>query len=374
MNEASRSTLGAVSLIGCGYVADLYMRSLARHPEISVTGAWDRDPARLAAFCTHWGVAPYPSAAALFARGSLVLNLTNPTEHATVTRAALEAGAHVFSEKPMVTDLAEARALAALAEARGLQLASAPSSVLSRTAQGLFRALRQGVAGTPRLVYAELDDGFIPQAPLEAWASESGAPWPFADEFATGCTLEHAGYWLSWLIAAFGSVTRVDAATAEVIPDKRGHSGTPDLSTALIHFEAGPVARLTCSIVAPHDHRLRVIGEAGVLEVPRAWDNAAPVRFRRRMTLRRRLLESPLPRSVGLSGAPHPMLPRQGAASMNFALGPAEMLEAIAAGRPSRLSGAYALHLTEVTLAIAAGARTEIASRCPPMEPMPWAA
>ncbi len=366
-----------MSLVGCGYVADLYMRSLALHPEIAVTGAHDRDPVRLAAFCTHWGIAALPSMASLFATlpsGGVVLNLTNPGEHAAVTRACLTAGAHVFSEKPMVTALGEARELAALAEARGLQLASAPSSVLSRTAQGLFRALRAGHPGTPRLIYAELDDGFIPQAPLEQWASQSGAPWPWRDEFTVGCTMEHAGYWLSWLIAAFGSVSRVEAAIAETIPDKRGVTGQPDFSTAVLHFAAGPVARLTCSIAAPHDHRLRIVGDTGVLEVPRAWDNAAPVRLRRRRTLRRRLFEEPVARDIGLSGRPHPMVRRSGAASMNFALGPAEMLSAIAAGRPSRLSGAYALHLTEVTLAIAAGARAEMTTTCPPLEPMPWAA
>ncbi|MGZ9809028.1 Gfo/Idh/MocA family protein [Pseudoroseicyclus sp. H15] len=376
MARVEQTALGAVSLVGCGYVADLYMRSLALHPEIEVIGAYDRDTARLAAFCTHWGVAALPSMEALFAKlpeGGLVLNLTNPAEHAAVTRAGLEAGAHVFSEKPMVTDLEEACGLIALAAERGLQLASAPSSVLSRTAQGLMKALREGRAGTPRLIYAELDDGFIPQAPLEAWGSPSGAPWPYQDEFAVGCTMEHAGYWLSWLIAAFGRVARVEALTAEVLPDKRGISGTPDLSVALLHFEAGPVARLTCSIAAPHDHRLRVIGETGVLEVPRAWDNAAPVRLRQRRVIRRRLLEDPVARSVGLKGTPHPMVSRHGAAAMNFALGPAEMLAAIAAGRPSRLAGDYALHLTEVTLAIAAGARADMTTPCAPMEPMPWA-
>ena len=58
---------------------------------------------------------------------------------------------------------------------------------------------------------------------------------------------------------------------------------------------------------------------------------------------------------------------------MDFALGPAEMLDAIAQGRESRLSGAYALHLTEVTLAIQEGAVREMTTRCDPMEPMPWA-
>ena len=366
-----------VTVIGCGYVADLYMRSLKAHPEIRVLGAHDRDPARLSAFCRHWGVAALPDPAAACAalpHDGLVLNLTNPRSHATITRGCLRAGRHVWSEKPMVTDMETARELHDLARARGLQLASAPSSVLSQSAQGLGRALRMGVGGAPRLIYAELDDGFISQAPYRDWVSESGAPWPAEDEFATGCTLEHAGYWLSWLIAHLGPVKRVVAAAAEVIPDKPGSKqGTPDFSVAALFFESGPVARLSCSIAAPHDHRLRVFGEEGVIEVSRAWDNHAPVRYRRRMRLRRRLLESPLARDVSLRGAHQSKPGRRGAARMDFALGPAEMLDAIATGRESRLAGAYALHLTEVTLAIQEGAAREMTTRCAPMEPMPWA-
>lgn len=370
--------MGGVALIGCGFVADLYMRSFRAMPGITVLGAHDRDPARQAAFCAHWGVAPLASVAvacaAVPAEGA-VLNLTNPLSHVAVTRECLLAGRHVWAEKPMTLTLADARALHDLADARGLILASAPASVLGQAAQTLAHAVRSGVAGTPRLIYAELDDGFIPQAPHARWTSDSGAAWPAADEFATGCTLEHAGYYLSWLIALFGPVRSLVAASASVIPGKG--TDTPDFSVATLFFPSGPVARLTCSIVAPHDHRIRVIGDKGVVEVARAWDNAAPVRFRRRFTLRRRLLESPLASSHRLPGPTHPMVGRSGAASMNFALGPAEVLAAAREGRPCRLGGAYALHLTEVTLAIQAagdhgGART-MSTTCPPMEPMPWA-
>lgn len=374
------TTTGGLVLVGCGFVADLYMRSVAVMPGLRVIGAHDRDPARQAAFCAHWNVPALPDMDAVKAagRGGVVLNLTNPSAHFAVSQDLLQAGLHVWSEKPLTLTLDEARLLHALAAARGVHIASAPSSVLSEAAQTLGRALRAGIAGTPRLVYAELDDGFIPQAPFAAWRSASGAPWPAADEFATGCTLEHAGYWLAWLIAFFGPVRTVAAAAAEVLPGKPGGTpGVPDFSVATLFFHAGPVARLTCSIAAPHDHRLRIVGDAGVLEVPEAWDNSAPVRFRRRLTLRRRLMESPLARRIRPPRDSHPKVSREGAAAMNFALGPAEMLDAIAQGRTPRLAGDFALHLTEVTIAIQsagedAGAQ-RMTSTCAPMEPLPWA-
>ena len=371
----------AVTLIGCGFVADLYLRSFKSMPQVRILGAFDRDPVRMRAFCAHWGIAELASLEALFAaqpRDGVILNLTNPDQHYVLTHACLTAGFHVYSEKPLAMTMPEATALHALAATQGLLLASAPCSVLGQAAQTLTHAVRNGVAGTARLIYAELDDGFITQAPVGQWISESGAPWPYADELRVGCTLEHAGYYLSWLIGMFGTVRSVVAASARVSPDTLGVTDpAPDFSTATLFFDAGPVARLTCSIIAPHDHRIRVVGDAGVLEVGKAWDNAAPVTYRRRFTVRRKLLESPLARRIRLPGPTHPMVGRWGAASMNFALGPVEMLAAIAENRPCRLSADFALHLNEVTLAIQNAGETTgsqtMQTRCSPMEPMPWA-
>lgn len=371
-----------IFIIGCGFVADLYMKSLATFPEIRVARAFDHNPSRLEAFCSHWQVEPSHELDDILSeanRGRLVLNLTNPDAHYDVSRRCLEAGLHVYSEKPLAVHMDQAHALHALASERNLLLASAPCSVLGEAAQTLGHAIRNQVAGTPRVVYAELDDDFIPQAPYQNWISESGAPWPYEDEMRVGCTLEHAGYYLTWLIAYFGSVRTVVAASAGLIPNKLGDNGAaPDFSVATLFFESGMIARLTCSILAPHDHRIRVVGDSGVLEIKDAWNNDAAVRYRRRFTIRNRLVNHPFPTRIKLKGPTHPKVPRTGAASMNFALGPAEMLAAITENRPCRLSADFALHLNEVTLAIQgahdnAGAQ-HMETRCPPIDPMPWAA
>ncbi len=255
-------------------------------------------------------------------------------------------------------------------------LASAPCSLLGETAQTLWSALRRNAIGNTRLVYAELDDDFISQAPFRKWLSESGAPCPYRDEFVVGCTLEHAGYYLTWLMAMFGSVEKIIAASSTLIENKvEGLAQTaPDFSCATLFFKSGVVARLTCSIVAPHDHSLRIVGDGGVLEVDRSWDNEAPVRLRRRFTIRRRLINSPLASRIRIKGHTPPKVGRSGAAAMNFALGPAEMFSAMREKRPCRLSPGFALHLNEVTLAIQnANGLQHMQTVCPPMEPMPWA-
>ncbi len=370
-----------MAIIGCGFVADLYLRSFASFPSIRLAGVFDIDPERLSRFCSYWKLAPFPSQDALLRslpKGSLVLNLTNPHAHSAVNRAILNAGHHVYSEKPLALALSEASGLAELATENRLHLASAPCSVLGEAAQTLAKAARSGTAGDIRLVYAELDDGFIPQAPYKDWTSESGTPWPYADEFQVGCTLEHAGYYLSWLIAMFGPVRQVIAASSETIPHKPGSGGAADFSVATLFFRGkGPPVRLTCSITAPHDHRIRMIGDKGILSVKKAWANSAPVRFHKRMVLRRRLLEVPFGKRIRPDRPTHPKVKRWGAAEMNFALGPMEMIEAIQAGQTPRLAGDFALHLNEVTLAIHNAGHTrgmqEMTTTCAKMEPMPWA-
>ncbi len=369
-----------IGLIGTGFVADLYMRSLQTFPHIVVDCAFDIDAARLRVFCKYWNVRAAGSLEELLqAPGvELVLNLTNPGAHFEVSRACLAAGRHVYSEKPLAMDMDDARTLVDLAAASGLMLASAPCSLLGEAAQTLWASVRREDAGRPLLVYAELDDDYIPSAPYRKWFGESGAPWPYRDEFEVGCTVEHAGYYLSWLIAMFGNVTKVVAASADLIPDKLpdGSATAPDYSCATLFFESGVVARLTCSIVAPHDHRLRVIGERGVVEIDECWRNGAPVRVRRRHVFRRRQVNSPFARRVKAGSPTDPKVGRRGAASMNFALGPAEMISALQEGRACRLGADFALHFNEVTLAIqnsgASAGVQAMTTRCRPVEPLPW--
>lgn len=371
----------AFSIIGCGFVADLYMRSLALYPDASIGAVYDRDLTRSREFCAHWNLKPSANLDDFFRatpKDAIVLNLTNPASHFEISKICLENGFHVYSEKPLALVMDQAQALCDLAQKRGLQIGAAPCSFLGEAAQTLGHAIRNGVAGTPRLIYAELDDGFISQAPFATWHSDSGAPWPWRDEFMTGCTVEHAGYYLSWLISYFGTVTSVVAASAEIMPAKLTDAvAAPDFSVATLFFEQGPVVRLTCSIIAPHNHKIQVMGDHGVLRVNKAWDNQAAVKFHKRFQIRRKLLEHPIGRRIKLNRKTHPKVSKKGAAAMNFALGPIELADAIKSGRNPRMNAVLALHINEVTLAIQnSGSNTgaqNMKTKCPPSEAMPWA-
>lgn len=371
-----------VAFVGCGYVADFYARTMSEHPGLQLVGVFDRDASRSARFSKHHGVPAWPSLEALLAddRVAIVANLTNPESHYDVSRVALEAGRHVYSEKPLAMDVARARELVDLSRDRGRLLSSAPCSVLGETAQTVWKALREERVGRVRLVYAELDDGMVHRMPYQRWVSESGTPWPSRNEFEVGCTLEHAGYYVTWLTAFFGPVESVTAFASCQVPDKAADVSpervAPDFSVAAVRFHSGVVARLTCSIVAPHDHSLRIVGDEGVLGTKDCWYYGSPVHIQRFVTIRRRTLPHPLKKRVPLVRRP-PRYQSRASAQMDFSRGIAEMARAITEERPCRLSPEYSLHNTEVVLAIHDAARLgtpyEVRSTFSPMEPMPWA-
>lgn len=375
----------SIAFVGCGYVADLYMTALSIHPELKLAGVWDHDAGRLARFTEFHGLRAYGSLDELLADVGLqiVVNLTNPASHFEISRAALEAGKHVYSEKPFAMETDQARALVELARERGLKLTSAPCNLLSETAQTMWKALREQVVGPVRAVYAELDDGMIHKTAYRSWVSKSGAPWPYKDEFEVGCTLEHAGYYLTWLCAFFGPVKEVTSFASVTIPGSEKVPGetlsveTPDLTVACLRHDSGVVSRLTCSIVAPHDHRLRVFGDAGVLSTEDCWHYRERPTLRRLIRIRRRTMLNPIPTRLPLIGAQLPAVPRTGAAAMDFARGIVDLAEAIREGRQPRLTPEFCLHVNEVTLAIqrpgSMGVPFMPTTTFDPIEPMPWA-
>ncbi|MFT3768662.1 MAG: Gfo/Idh/MocA family oxidoreductase [Minicystis sp.] len=378
-----------IAVVGCGYVADLYLRTLPEHAEIRLAGVLDRDPVRAERLAARAGVRCYRSLEEVLDDGSveIVVNLANPSSHHAISKAALLADKHVYSEKPLATSFPEAAELVTLAEERGLVLAGAPCSLLGETAQTMWKALRDGAVGKARLAYAELDDGPVHLMDYRSWRSDSGVPWPYVDEFEVGCTMEHAGYYLTWLCAFFGPARRVTSFASTIVPDKGVAlcRESPDFSVACVDFANGVVARLTCSIFAPHDHGLRIVGDAGVLSTEECWDYGSPVYQSKRDRLGIRAEKHPRlarlvglgPRRVPLARRPSRRIRAQGGNPMDFARGIAEVAASIRERRSCRLGARFALHVNEIVLAMASpaemGSPRALVTTFDAVEPMPWA-
>jgi predicted dehydrogenase len=389
------------AVVGCGYVAGQYGATLAAHPDIELIGAYDSNLANLDAFAKHWSVRKYESLDQLLADSDveLALNLTNPSSHFEINRRALEAGKHVYSEKPLAMTTGDAAMLACIAARHNRYLSSAPCSVLSETAQTLWRAIRGGEIGRVRLVYANFDDGMIaPKMAPWTWTNGLGVPWPAKDEFEVGCTYEHAGYVLTWLCAFFGPVRRITAFASVLVPDKGiavDHMA-PDFSVGVLEFDDGVTARVTCGLVAPLDKSLSVVGDEGTLFVGNVRNDAAPVmlqssalpRWQSALVRRTRIMQRWLEDRGALSAEAlfartYPLArPRSGGTvssqkPVDFLRGPSELVQAINESRPCRLAADFGVHVVEIIEALQYPERFNhhktLTTTFAPMAPLEWA-
>ena len=394
-------------IVGCGNIASFYCSAIPRHPVLRFAGVMDRNGDRSAAYSAYYSVPKYESLEDVLSDRNveLVVNVTNPRSHFAVSKACLDAGKNVYSEKPLAMSFSQAQQLVMLAEQKELYIASAPSRLLGETAQTMWKALREDVIGRVHAVYAEMDGGLIYRSQYKEWVNEVGMHWPYKDEFEVGCTIEHAGYPVSWLSAYFGPVDTVTAFATCQVPGLQSDVGLevmpPDLTVACLKFKSGVVARLTSSWIAPHDHSIRIFGDTGVLSTDDVWAPRSPVYITRDRSVRigPKTISIPWKKKYPLSVPPgQTFVKNVGRATMrlpravgralrarllhlrrrvDFCLGPAELATALREGRPSRLSPEYCLHNTEVVLAIHnsldTGSSHKITTSFAPMDPLPWA-
>lgn len=382
-----------IGFVGCGYAGDLYIGGIRKYPHLKMIAVTDRDQRRLAEFGAYYSVKTCAGTDALLAEPSvqLVVNLTNPDSHFAVSKACLEAGKHVYSEKPLTMTMTEADELGKIAKSKGLHLSAAPCGVLGETAQMVWRSLRSGKIGKVCAVYAELDDGPIQMREPQKWRTASGARYPYQDEFSVGVTLEHAGYYLAWFAAYFGPARSITAFASiqwpdkTTVPDTPIHATAPDLSVACITFESGVVVRLTNSLLGPHNHEARFIGDKGVITVVDCWNYSSPVYWDRYSKRRLQINRFPILRNFPFVKnwfAAHPReLPplkkvswkkRYSRHRQDFARGVADLGSAILNERKARLPTDFCLHVNEMALAIQTAVQFpyQMQTSFEPLEPM----
>lgn len=350
-----------VGIVGCGVIAPPYAKRIVATEGLELVAAADALPGRADALVAEFGGVAHPSVEALVAddRVDVVVNLTAASAHVEVTRAALEAGKHVHSEKPLALRYEDAKALVELAAERGLGLSSSPATLLGEAQQTLWKEIRGGAIGPVRVAYAEANWGRI----------ESWHPTPMSI-LSVGAMGDVGVYPLAILTAIFGPARSVTAYEATVMPnrvDKRGEPfsiDVPDLYVAVLELESGIVVRLTASfyVTAGYQRGIELHGDDGMLWIP-TWDVAHT-----------RVLRSTTGNADDYAEVELVRPPFEG---IDWARPLVDLAEAVREGRQPRASGEQAAHLVEILDAIDRSAReggaVAVHSDFTRPEPLPWA-
>jgi predicted dehydrogenase len=194
-----------IGVLGIGDISDVYIANLKKYPVVNVLACAGRDRARSVGKARHHGIArAYASADELLADVDIdiVLNLTTPQAHGALTLAALRAGKHVYSEKPLGVTFEEGREIVEVAKATGRHVACAPDTFLGGRLQTCRKIIDEGRIG--RVIGAS------------AFAVSRGPEWfhpnpAFIYQRGGGPLFDIGPYYLSALASLLGPVKRCSA-------------------------------------------------------------------------------------------------------------------------------------------------------------------
>lgn len=340
-----------VGIVGCGNISAAYFSLAPLFKGIKVTACADINPAAAKARAKEFGVRAEATVEDLMKAKDvdIVVNLTVPAVHYAISRQALDAGKHVYSEKPFVLDVKEGLDLKKRADRQGLRVGSAPDTFLGGAHQQARHLVDSGAVG--RITGGTCH---VMSHGMEHWH-------PNPDFFflpGAGPILDLGPYYITNLIQLIGPVKRVTALTSTPSKERTIGNGprlgekvpvkTPTTIHAIMEFESGAVVTFNASWdVWQHGHSpMELYGEDGTLHVP------DPNFFGGELGLTKQ--DKPvkkLPKWQHPFGVPNQKHARGMMANYRTA-GLADMALAIADGRPHRCSLDMALHAIDVMTGI----------------------
>jgi predicted dehydrogenase len=262
-----------VGIIGCGNISTIYMQNMGKFAGVKLVACADVRAEAAEAQATAHGIKALAIDALLKqADIDIVVNLTTPNAHYPVSLAALQAGKHVFGEKPITVEAKHAARLVKEADARGLKLGCAPDTFL-----GAGGRLAREIVDSGRIGKVLSGTCFLMSHGMEHWHPDP----TFFFKPGGGPILDMAPYYLGALVNLLGPVKSVQARTSAGFKDrlvtakgpmegKRIRVGTPTTAMAIVQFASGADIVFVMSWdVWKHGHPpIELYGTEGSLRVP----------------------------------------------------------------------------------------------------------
>src|SRR5690606_19267809 len=201
-----------VGIIGAGNISGIYLENGKKFDSMEVIAIADLDVDRAKQKADEHGIKGMSVSELLADQDvQMVINLTIPQAHASVSLQALEAGKHVYVEKPFTVTREEAQQVLALAEAKGLYVGSAPDTFLGGGIQTAAKVIADGWIGTPINASAFMLCG----------GHENWHPSPeFYYQLGGGPMFDMGPYYLTAMVAMLGPIKRVTGAANISYPER----------------------------------------------------------------------------------------------------------------------------------------------------------
>jgi predicted dehydrogenase len=337
-----------LALIGCGDVAqrDYLPEAHRLSGRAEIVAVCGRSPERARDVASRYGLpAWYDDLDRMLAESDAeaVVNLTPIQAHTETTLAALRAGKHVYSEKPVATSLGDARQIRDEAATRGLTLVCAPSVLLFPQVHYARELVQSGGIGP---VHAALGRGYGGVPP---WSGYPSDPSPFFAK-GGGALADMGVYPLHAITGILGPAKRVSAFAAQAQSDfiiedgplagKRVPIETPDNWHLILDFGDKRIASVTANNVAQSSRapQMELFGLEGTVAVD-LLDVSAPVGTYRP--------------DEGWSSR---VIPHQRASGPDHLLGVEHLIDCLATGSHPLPSIEHAIHVVEIMEAAARSA------------------
>lgn len=325
-----------IGIIGCGNISGIYFENLRMFSAVHVTACADLDLDRAQARAEEFGIPKGCTVAELLAdpQIELVVNLTIPAAHSQVCLEVLEAGKHVYVEKPLAVTREEGQAILAKAKEKGLLVGSAPDTFLGGGIQTCIKLIEDGWIGTPVAATA-----FMMSRGHEHWHPDP----EFYYAKGGGPLFDMGPYYLTALIAMLGPIKRVAGMAKISNPERMITSKkkfgqvipveTPTHVAGVLDFHSGVVGTMITSFDVFGDSHLpwiEIYGSQGTINVPDPNSFGGPVLLKRH--------DSPDWKEIPLS---------HGYTANSRGIGVLDMVYALNGSRINRVNGELGYHVLE---------------------------
>jgi predicted dehydrogenase len=352
-----------VGIIGCGNISAIYFKAGKRFDILEITACADLDLERAKARAEEFGVPKACTVEGLLGDPDIdiVINLTIPNAHAEVCLAALEAGKHVYVEKPLAVTREDGQKILNTAKERGLLVGAAPDTFLGGGIQTCRKLIDDGWIGQPVAATA-----FMMSQGHEHWHPDPA----FYYKTGGGPMFDMGPYYLTALVNLLGPVRRVTGSTRITFPERTVTSQpkygekitveTPTHIAGVLDFESGAIATLVTSfdVKSAKLPNIEIYGSEGSMIVPDPNTFGGPVYIRRHGETE--WTEMPLTHDY---------------TDNSRGVGVADMAYALVSGRPHRANGELGYHVLELMHgfhdASNEGKHYEVKSTCEQPKPLP---